>query len=216
MVFKRRDTRPIWKIVLEFLWPRGGWKRAASYVLHRMRRLPDNPHRIARGIAAGVFTTFTPFYGMHFVTAAILAICVRGNILAAILGTFFGNPLTYVPITVVSLKTGHFLLGSKDEEHHRHFFGKFADAWHDLKVNFIAIFNDTTPQWSNLQRFYDGIFLPYMVGGVLPGLLCAIIAYYLCLPLIEVYQNRRRGVLREKLAQLKKLSKRKDKAPGAE
>ena len=72
---------------------------------------PIRPHRIARGIFAGVFTTFTPFFGLHFVVAAILARLMRGNILAALLATFFGNPLTYVPIGVVSLKTGHFLLG---------------------------------------------------------------------------------------------------------
>ncbi|MGB0440846.1 MAG: DUF2062 domain-containing protein, partial [Paracoccaceae bacterium] len=43
MVFKRRDRRPIWQIVLDFLWPRGGWVRAFEYVKHRVRRLPDTP-----------------------------------------------------------------------------------------------------------------------------------------------------------------------------
>ena len=98
VVFKRRTPKTWLAAIRDFFWPRGGWTRAFHYVKHRLRRLPDSPERIARGIWAGVFTTFTPFYGMHFVVAAILALFMRGNILAALMGTFFGNPLTYVPI----------------------------------------------------------------------------------------------------------------------
>ena len=93
-------------MVAEFFWPRGGWGRAALYVKHRMRRLPDTPEKIARGIFAGIFTVFSPFYGMHFVVAALIAFIVRGNVLAALLATFVGNPLTYVPIALVSIQTG--------------------------------------------------------------------------------------------------------------
>ena len=94
MVFRRRDRRPIKTIVSEFFLPRGGWSRAAQYVVHRLSRLPDPPHRIARGIFAGVFISFTPFFGFHFLGAAAIAWSLRGNILAALLATFFGNPLT--------------------------------------------------------------------------------------------------------------------------
>ncbi|MEO1779199.1 MAG: DUF2062 domain-containing protein [Pseudomonadota bacterium] len=110
-MFKRRDRKPILRAALEFLWPRGGWARAFHYVRHRLRRLPDSPERIARGIWAGVFTTFTPFYGVHFVVAGILAVIMRGNIFAALLSTFFGNPLTYIPIIATSMFTGYWMLG---------------------------------------------------------------------------------------------------------
>jgi len=113
LVFKRRDRKPVFRALWELLWPKGGWARAAQYVRHRLSRLPDPPERIARGIWAGVFTTFTPFYGFHFFIAAFIAFVMRGNILAALLSTFFGNPLTYVPIGVVALTMGHWLLGSE-------------------------------------------------------------------------------------------------------
>lgn len=116
MVFKRRDRRSIVQIVADFVYPRGGWGRAFEYVKHRVRRLPDTPEKISRGIWAGVFTTFTPFYGLHFLVAVLIARVMRGNILASLLGTFFGNPLTYLPIAVASLSTGHFLLGSRLEK----------------------------------------------------------------------------------------------------
>ena len=113
MVFKRRDRRAVINIMRDLLWPKGGWSRAFQYVKHRVRRLPDTPERIARGIWVGVFTTFTPFYGLHFVAAILLARVFNGNALAALLATFFGNPLTYIPIGLVSLQTGHFILGHR-------------------------------------------------------------------------------------------------------
>ena len=100
-MFKRRETRSWLRAIAEFFYPRGGWRRAASYVGHRLRRLPDPPHRIARGIAAGVFVCFTPFFGLHFFMAAILAFLMQGNIVAALLATFFGNPLTFPFIAAI-------------------------------------------------------------------------------------------------------------------
>ena len=205
MIFKRRDRRPIWQIVFDFVYPRGGWGRAFEYVKHRVRRLPDTPEKISRGIWAGVFTTFTPFYGLHFVVAVLIARLMRGNILASLLGTFFGNPLTYLPIGVASLSTGHFLLGTRpDQELERSLPGKFAAASGDLMHNVEALFTPARMDWHDLSIFYDEVFFPYMVGGVVPGVIMATIAYYLSVPLIRAYQNRRRKVLRAKLDQLKK------------
>jgi uncharacterized protein (DUF2062 family) len=215
VVFKRREKRPLWKIVAEFFWPRGGWTRAAQYVRHRLHRLPDTPEKIARGIFAGVFTTFTPFYGLHFITAASIAFVMRGNIVAALLGTFFGNPLTYVPIGVVSMKTGYFLLGepaSSQDHIARSLGGKFMDAGDALKNNFLAIFTDRTADWHSLTIFYDEVFFPYLIGGIIPGLVTATICYILSVPLIRAYQKRRSGAIKAKLAALKTKAKRQSDA----
>ena len=207
MVFKRRDRRPIWRIAFGIIYPKGGWARAFEYVKHRVRRLPDTPEKISRGIAAGVFTTFTPFYGLHFVIAALLARLMRGNIFASLLATFFGNPLTYVPIAAASLGTGHFLLGMRpDIAIHRSLGAVFAGAGRDLWHNFKAIFTTETTDWSRLAVFYDDVFFPYMIGGIIPGIVMGGGAYYLAVPVITVYQNRRRKLLRAKLDQLGKKS----------
>jgi uncharacterized protein (DUF2062 family) len=211
LVFKRRDKRSFWRIVFEFFWPRGGWARAAYYVRHRLHRLPDSPEKIARGIFAGVFTTFTPFYGLHFLFAAGFAIILRGNVLAALLATFFGNPLTYVPIGVVAMKTGYFLLGEparSDDHIARSLGGKFMDAGDALKNNFVAIFNDKTADWHSLTIFYDEVFFPYLVGGIIPGIIAGLVCYFLSVPLIRAYQKRRSGVIKAKLAALKAKAKR--------
>lgn len=204
MVFKRRDPKPIGRTIVEFLWPRGGWARAFHYVKHRLRRLPDSPERIARGVWAGVFTTFTPFYGLHFIVAAIIAKVMRGNIVAALMATFFGNPLTYVPIGVVSLQVGNKLLGTKmSEEQERSFGGKFVDAGHDLWHNLWAWLTGNPVDWTGLSIFYKEIFFPYMVGGIIPGVIAATICYYLAVPVIRAYQHRRKGVLKSKLEAIK-------------
>lgn len=204
MVFKRRTPKPFFRAVWEFLWPRGGWGRAFQYVKHRVRRLPDQPERISRGIWAGVFTTFTPFYGLHFFVAALLAKIMRGNILAALMATFFGNPLTYVPIGVASLQSGYWLIGSEmGEGTERSFGGKFVDAGHDLGSNLKALVFGGETDWTGLMVFYDEIFFPYMVGGLVPGVVAATICYWLSLPLIRAYQARRKGAIKAKFEALK-------------
>ena len=205
MVFRRRDRRSVLRATSDFVYPRGGWTRAALYVKHRVRRLPDTPERIARGIGAGVFTTFTPFYGLHFVVAAIVAKLCRGHILAALMGTFFGNPLTYVPIGLISLKMGHFILGTNfDDRAHRSFGGKFVDAADDLKDNFFALFTERTADWHGLSVFYHEVFFPYLIGGLLPGMVAGLVASYLSLPLIRAYKKRRKGAIKAKFEAIKK------------
>lgn len=204
MVFRRRDRRSPLRAIVDFIWPRGGWGRAFLYVKHRVRRLPDSPERIARGIAAGVFTSFTPFYGLHFIVAALVARLFNGNILAALSGTFFGNPLTYVPIGVASLQTGHWLLGTEfDTEVDHSLIGKFFGVSKDVWDNLLALISDREADWHGLQLFYNEVFLPYMIGSVIPGVIAAVVCYYLSVPLIRVYQQRRRSKIKAKFQAIK-------------
>ena len=206
MVFKRRDRRPIWQIVLDFLYPRGGWIRAFEYVKHRVRRVPDTPEKIARGIWAGVFVTFSPFFGLHFLFAFLIARLMRGNVLAALMATFFGNPLTYVPIAATSLWFGHFLLGMRPHraDHTATMGEQISGAWADLWHNFLAIFTPEKMEWAGLKVFYDEFFFPFMIGGIIPGIIAGTVCYYLSVPLIRAYQKRRRKQLENKLRQLGK------------
>lgn len=185
----------------EFFYPRGGWYRAAGYVVHRLRRLPDPPHRISRGIAAGVFVSFTPFFGLHFVLAALIAFLMRGNMLAAILATFVGNPLTFPFIVEISTSLGSHILGLPTDMHLPQIMLAFSHAMSDLWLNFKAIFTDQVADWDRIQRFYQRIFLPYAVGGLVPGVIGGLIAYVLSRPVITAYQKRR----------IKKLKKRYDR-----
>ena len=182
MVFKRREKRS-WGSLLQFLlWPKGGWTRAAVYVKHRLHRLPDNPEKIARGIW-------------------------RGNVLAALLATFFGNPLTYIPIGIISLRTGEFLLGSDGLGHNgENLVSLFFNAFSDLKSNLRSFIFGGSVEWNDLIIFFQEVFFPYLIGGVFPGIFAATVCWMISLPLIRAYQNRRKGRLREKLREIKEKS----------
>ena len=185
----------------EFFYPRGGWARAFEYVKLRLNRLPGSPEQIARGIWAGVFASFTPFFGLHFLLSALIAVILRGNILAALLGTFIGNPLTYVPIAWVGIQSGHMILGTRPERGIGDAFGqKFVQAGGDLWYNFMAFITGRPTDWTHIGPFWDDIFLPFMLGGAICGAVVATLVYYLAVPVIRAFQIRRRAKLRKKLA----------------
>ncbi|MDG1069504.1 MAG: DUF2062 domain-containing protein [Sulfitobacter sp.] len=204
MIFKRRDPKTFGRSMAELVWPRGGWARAFHYVKHRVRRLPDSPERIARGIWAGVFITFSPLFGFHFLGAVLVARLMKGNILASLMATFVGNPLTFVFITLASLKSGHWLLGTELEEGElRALSHKFADAGSDLWHNTLSIFSPEKMEWSGLAIFSRDIFYPYLMGGIVSGIFFATVAYYLAVPVLYAYQKRRRGLIKAKFEAIK-------------
>lgn len=146
---------------------------------------------------------FTPLFGLHMIVAALLARVMRGNILAAVMATFFGNPLSFPAIGYVAINLGSWMLGLPPSrtEHLGH---KFGDASYDLWNNIVAIFTPDPINWQGLRVFYDDVFFPYLIGGIIPGLITATLSYYISVPLISAYQKRRKKALRAKLDQLGK------------
>jgi uncharacterized protein (DUF2062 family) len=199
MVFKRRTRRSFRQWVSEAIWPRGGWARAASYVWHRLRRLPDPPHRIARGVAVGVFVSFTPFYGFHFVLAILFSYVLRGNIFASILATFFGNPLTFPIIATVSVEMGSWMLGLPGNMPLYRIVGAFSRASLELWANTKAIFTSADTHWDRLGVLFGDVFLPYLVGGIVPGIISGTICYMITHRVISAYQKGRIARLRKRV-----------------
>ena len=108
----RRRNKPGWIARLrDFLWPRRGWRRAGTYVFHRVRRLPGSPYSIAAGVACGAAMSFTPYIGFHFFGAALLAWLIGGNLMAAAIGTAVGNPWTFPFIWAGIFRLGVWMLG---------------------------------------------------------------------------------------------------------
>ncbi|MEM9975678.1 MAG: DUF2062 domain-containing protein, partial [Pseudomonadota bacterium] len=197
MVFKRRTPKSYARSFVEFFYPRGGWGRASRYVVHRLRRLPDPAHKISRGIASGVFASFTPFYGLHFFTAALVAWMIRGNILASLLATFFGNPITFPLIAAISVEIGTVILGRPHVPPQDILIG-FSLASIELWGNFAAIFTAAEAEWTYLWRFFNRIFLPYLVGGIAPGIVAGVAVYYMANPIIASYQRGRIKKMKER------------------
>lgn len=203
-MFKRRKQRTWLQSVAEFFYPKSGWKRAFEYVKHRIKRLPDTPHKIALGIACGTFVTFTPFFGLHFFLAVGLAFTLRGNILSALLGTFVGNPLTFPVIAATSYRLGLWILGFGHEEK---VWAKvkhgIAETWGTIWANTWSLFGYAPSPWEGVYAVFYDVFLPYLVGGLAPGFVCAVAIYFASKPMIGAYQKRRKGAMMAKFQELR-------------
>ena len=203
-MFKRRKQRTFLQSIVEFFYPKSGWKRAFEYVKHRIKRLPDTPHKIALGIACGAFVTFTPLFGLHFFLAAGLAYLLRGNILSALLGTFVGNPITFPFIAPISYRLGLWILGAGGETR---VWAKVKhgvnETWGTIRANTKSLFGYEPSPWDGVYAIFYDVFLPYLVGGLAPGFICAIAIYFASKPMIGAYQKRRRGLLVAKFQELR-------------
>lgn len=202
MVFKRRDQATIWQKAREAIYPRKGWRRGIDYYSHRIKRIPDTPHKIALGFAAGLFASFTPFFGLHLVLGAVFAWIVRGNILAGIVATFTVNPITLPFIAGISLWTGRKIFGIGSDSHSsvglvEAFADGFVGMW-QVVGSWVGL---GKAPWGKLAVFWQELLFPYLIGGILPGLLFAAISYYLTAPLIAAYQKRRRAKFLERARQ---------------
>ena len=198
MVFKRRNKRSLVETAREFVYPRGGFRRATQYVIHRMRRLPDEPHRIARGVFAGCLVGFLPLPGLQFLAAWLLARLMRGNVLAALLGTFNSNPVTTPFFAVGAISLGHWLLGINTPLSAEAIGVAFADAGGELWRNGEAIFTPATTHWGELRHFWDTVYLPYFIGALIPGIVLSLGFYYVTIPLVSAYQKAKAAKTKER------------------
>jgi hypothetical protein len=93
-------------LVRSLAWPRRGFGRVFRYLFLRLTRLKVTPHEAALGFAAGAAISCTPLMGLHFVIAVVLAFLTGGSIIAEMLGTAIGNPLTFPFLLAVSYWIG--------------------------------------------------------------------------------------------------------------
>lgn len=198
MVFKRRKPLGWGPWLREQVYPRGGFRRAIRYVVYRMRRLPDQPHRVARGVFAGSLIGFLPLPGLQFLAAWGAARLIRGNVLASLLATFNTNPVTTPFFAVLAMTLGHWIMGIEAPLNAEYILGAFSNAGQDLWYNFSALFGPEKARWGGLFEFWNEIYLPYFIGALGPGILISSAAYYVTIPLVEAYQKARAAKAKER------------------
>ncbi len=141
--------------------------RIISYYKLRLARLPASNYAISSGFACGAMVSFTPLLGFHFVLAVVFAYLIRGNFIAALIGTVIGNPITFPFIWGLIYKVGTYVTNIKLEK-----------ITHE--INFDMIVNQT----------YE-IFFPMLVGGIITAPLVWIISYYVIYSSIASFKKRR-------------------------
>ena len=189
-MFRRRKPLSILKQLRAVIWPERGFRRLFSYLIQRIIRLPGTPASIASGFASGVAASFTPFLGLHFILAGALALLLRGNVLASAIGTFFGNPWTFILIWLADYEVGLGVI---------HAFG-YGASLHVLSIDelgaimgnvmrFLSFTGNTT--WADLSRDIEQVFMPMLIGGTVLGVIAWVSSFVLTLWAVKGWRLHR-------------------------
>lgn len=168
-MFKRRIPLTVLQTIRELFWPSMGWMRAFTYTKHRIVRLSDTSHKIALGLALGAAISFTPIIGTHFIQAGFIAVLIRANFLAALIGTFCGNPWTFPFMWYSAMQFGTTLFG---------LLGLPAEAALPDEMSFSIM-------WDLISHEPLRVFMPWALGGYLLGLLSMPFTYFVFLNLVR-------------------------------
>jgi len=204
MLFKSKYKPTFAHNIREWVWPKAGWIRWTQYVWRRVWRLADTPHTVAIGMAAGAFASFTPFMGFHFIVAFFGAWMVRGNMLAAAIGTSIGNPLTFPFIWYATYNFGHLILGGKARSEPVDLTEMVGHVWNEIYFQ-IASLLGTAPTSADgsalagvdnawLEVFWP-LIKPMTVGGLILGPIAGALIYFPVRAAVKTYQVRRRARL---------------------
>jgi uncharacterized protein (DUF2062 family) len=174
MLFRRKNPVSLGQRIRDVLWPRRSFWRSAKYFTKRLLRLSATPHAVAAGVAAGVFVSFLPIPGFHFLLAAAVGWVLGGNVVASALGTAVGNPLTFPLIWGATYELGRFLLH-----------GRAIDGVEPLQVG-VALRN------FSFSQIWEPLLKPMTVGAIPLGLAFALVFYVVMRWTVAVFQEQRR------------------------
>tara|TARA_B100000989_G_C19412600_1_gene415017 strand:- start:374 stop:820 length:447 start_codon:yes stop_codon:yes gene_type:complete len=146
-----------------------------SYYKLRLARLPASNYAISAGFACGSMVSFTPLLGLHFILAVVFAFLIRGNFVAALIGTVVGNPITFPFIWSFIYKIGTYVTTIKH-----------IDISYEINIDMI------------INQTYE-IFFPMLLGGIIISPLVWIISYFIIYSFITSYKRRKNKTERRSL-----------------
>lgn len=159
MLFRRRNELSLSEKIRGLIWPRTSISRSIRYFSKRVLRLTSSPHSVAAGVAAGVFAATTPLLGFHTVIALALAWVLKGNMVAALVGTAFGNPVVLPLVWGMTLETGRLILT-----------GKWSGEGIPDGLGHMLVHLD-------LKFLWEPILKPMLVGSIPVGVAFALVFY---------------------------------------
>ena len=150
--------------------------RIKRFFIYRVLHVDDTPHRIALGVAIGIFVTWTPTIGLQMVLTVALAWLLRANMLVGVPFVWISNPLTLLPIYGTNTVVGAWLVGNGTD-----CWGKIAAAT-QFRGGLIA----------QMQAWWEAtweIFWPLWLGSIIVGLTLGAILYPLTYYLVIAYRR---------------------------
>lgn len=168
------------------------WRRARHFVVHRVLRVDDTPHRIAMGVAVGLFVAWTPTMGVQMILAFAVAALLRANKAIAVALVWLTNPFTMLPVYYINWFVGRTIVPTTDhlaltEAYIR--LGELArhsQSWFELlgKLGHPTF-------WKSLARIFLELGFDLWVGSFVLGAVLAVLGYFTTVHTVISYRQRR-------------------------
>jgi len=141
-------------------------KKLKDFVIYRILHVDDTPHRIAFGVAIGMFVAWTPTVGFQMGLTVAVAALLRANKAVGVPLAWLTNPVTIPPVFGFNYWLGTKILGGQ----------------YDLTQfkGFIAAAMKEGSWFDRLHAAWDAmwtIFWPLWLGSIVVGLALAVISY---------------------------------------
>lgn len=160
------------------------WLIRKCFPAHQLKRLRASPHEVALGCAVGVFVSITPLLGAQMLIAAFLAGLLRASVPAAVLGTFFGNPVSWPIIWTSTYAMGLQMIrldGVLDASH----------IEQNVTLLWAALLERSPELLDASAALLWPLLLPMMAGSLPLGLLAAAVFYYISRNITRGWQAHR-------------------------
>ena len=169
-------------------------RKIKNFFIYRVLHVDDTPHRIALGVAIGIFVTWTPTIGLQMILTVILCTLFRANKAVGVPFVWISNPLTIVPIYYPNYVVGCWLLPGN--------YGGF-DFIETLtrQLSGAGWWDKTVAWWTNMGDAFWHVFWPLWVGSIVVGLVLGGLTYPLVYWGVVRYREHRSRRLAAKAAQ---------------
>ena len=127
----------------------------------KIYRIRDFPESVAIGLAWGTAVSFTPLLGFHLIICYLGTVLMRGNLIAATVGSVIGNPWTFPFFFYFAYKFGLIFIFTPLEEY-------------EFSINFLLL-------------NFNKLFLPTLLGSI-P---IAIIVWFITYKISKFYLEKR-------------------------
>ena len=120
---------------------------------YKIIKIKDFPESVAIGMAWGVAISFTPLLGLHLIICYLGTWLMKGNLIAATVGTIIGNPWTFPFIFYLDYKIGTTIFLERID-------------YYEFKISFFV------------EHFKD-LFYPTLLGGFPMAIIMWFVTFYI-------------------------------------
>ena len=121
---------------------------------YKITKIKDFPESVAVGMAWGVAVSFTPLLGFHLIICYLGTWLMKGNLIAATVGTIIGNPWTFPFIFYLDYKVGTTIFLERID-------------FYEFKISFFV-------------EHFEDLFYPTLLGSFPIAVIMWFVTFYTC------------------------------------